>query len=72
METNSETTAPPPATWSPGLGAGARVEADAQVEDADVLRLAETFAATPEAVRQAVKRVGPDFRLLQRELGGRR
>lgn len=66
METNPETPAPPPGAWTPGLGA------DARVEDADVLRLAKTFAATPEAVRLAVQRVGPDFRLLQRELGGRR
>lgn len=61
----TETTAPPP-EWTPVPGEETRVE------DADVLRLAETFAATPEAVRLAVKRVGPDFRNLQRELGGRR
>lgn len=56
----------PPAEWMPVPGE------ETPVEDADVLRLAETFAATPEAVRLAVKRVGPDFRSLQRELGGRR
>lgn len=38
----------------------------------DVQRLAQAFAATPEAVRLAVARVGTDFRQLQRELGGRR
>lgn len=65
METIPEATAPP-AAWPPALGAAT------EFEDAEVQRLAETFAATPEAVRLAVKRVGPDFRALQRELGGRR
>ena len=41
-------------------------------DDADVQRLAATFAVTPEAVRLAVARVGTDFRNVQRELGGRR
>lgn len=64
METLSNT--PPPETtgWTPG--------AALPVEDADLRRLAETFAVTPEAVRLAVARVGVNFRDLQRELGGRR
>lgn len=65
METTPETPAAAP-TWSPALGVAT------PVDDLDVQRLAETFAATPEAVRLAVQRVGPDFRNLQRELGGRR
>jgi len=65
METTPETPAAEPA-WSPAMGVAA------PVEDLDLQRLAETFAATPEAVRLAVERVGPDFRDLQRELGGRR
>ena len=65
METTPETPAAEPA-WSPVMGVAA------PVEDLDLQRLAETFAATPEAVRLAVERVGPDFRDLQRELGGRR
>ncbi len=65
METTPDAAASP-AAWTPALGAAT------EFEDAEVLRLAETFAATPEAVRLAVRRVGPDFRLLQRELGGRR
>lgn len=65
METLPEAEAPPTAPWSPGLAAR-------PVEDAEVQRLARTFAVTPEAARLAVARVGTDFRALQRELGGRR
>ena len=64
METLSNTPAPEPTGWTPG--------AVLPVEDADVHRLAKTFAVTPEAARLAVARVGTNFRDLQRELGGRR
>lgn len=64
----SETGVPPEIEWSPALATGA---ADS-VGQADIERLAETFAVTPEAVRLAVARVGTDFRDVQRELGGRR
>lgn len=67
METLSEIPAGETADWGPGLAAAAP-----PAGDADMQRLAETFAATPEAVRLAVERVGTDFRDLQRELGGRR
>jgi len=65
METLPEAEIPPPPAWSPGLAA-------VPVEEADLQRLARTFAVTPEAARLAVARVGTDFRALQRELGGRR
>ncbi len=65
METLPEADARPTPPWSSGLAAGS-------VEDAEVQRLARTFAVTPEAARLAVARVGTDFRALQRELGGRR
>jgi len=65
METLPEPEAPGAPAWSPGLGA-------VPAGDADVQRLAQTFAVTPEAARLAVARVGTDFRALQRELGGRR
>jgi hypothetical protein len=65
----SETQVPQEIDWSPGLGSGAGPDA---VEETDIHRLAETFAVTPEAVRMAVARVGPGFRDVQRELGGRR
>ncbi|NJC40340.1 hypothetical protein GGQ87_000598 [Brevundimonas alba] len=42
------------------------------ITEPDLQTLAETFAATPEAVRMAVARVGTGFRDVQRELGGRR
>lgn len=66
METTPETPGAAEPSWMPAMGAAL------PVDDLDVQRLAETFAATPEAVRLAVARVGPDFRNLQRELGGRR
>lgn len=65
----SETGVPPEIDWSPALGSGSPADA---VGEADVHRLAQTFAVTPEAVRLAVARVGTDFRDVQRELGGRR
>ncbi len=65
MQPIPETPAAEPA-WTPAIDI-----AD-PVGDLDLQHLAETFAATPEAVRLAVERVGPDFRDLQRELGGRR
>ncbi len=65
METVRETGTTEAAGWSPGLAA-------APPPGDDMQKLAETFAATPEAVRMAVERVGTDFRALQRELGGRR
>lgn len=71
METTPEAPAAAP-TWTPALSAAAPVGPATLVGDAELQRLAETFAATPEAVRLAVERVGPDFRDLQRELGGRR
>ena len=64
MSAISEAGVPPEIDWSPALGTGAG--------EADIQRLAETFAVTPEAVRMAVARVGTDFRDVQRELGGRR
>lgn len=65
METPPEAEIPKAPAWTPGLAAG-------PVEDAEVQRLARTFAVTPQAARLAVARVGTDFRALQRELGGRR
>ncbi|HYD28067.1 DUF3606 domain-containing protein [Brevundimonas sp.] len=69
MSAISETGTPPGLDWSPVLGSGLPPDA---LGEADVLRLAETFAVTPEAVRLAVARVGTSFRDVQRELGGRR
>ena len=66
METTPEIPGGAEPSWTPAMGAAP------PVDDLDVQRLAETFAATPEAVRLAVERVGPEFRDLQRELGGRR
>jgi hypothetical protein len=66
METLPETTVQP-AGWTPGAAA-----APGLADDADVQRLARTFAVTPKAARLALARVGTDFRALQRELGGRR
>ena len=66
MEATTDTPGSAEPSWTPVMGAAV------PVDDLDVQRLAETFAATPEAVRLAVERVGPDFRDLQRELGGRR
>lgn len=66
MPAMSETQIPEPTGGNPILattGSG---------EEPDVMRLAETFAVTPEAARLAVARVGTGFRDLQRELGGRR
>ncbi len=65
METLPEAETSKAPGWSPGLTEG-------PLEDADVQRLARTFAVTPTAARLAVARVGTDFRALQRELGGRR
>ncbi|MFN3931947.1 MAG: hypothetical protein ACK4JY_09390 [Brevundimonas sp.] len=64
METVSNTPAPDSTAWAPGAGL--------PVDDAELQRLAKTFAVTPEAARLAVARVGTGFRELQRELGGRR
>ena len=64
-----ETQVPQEMEWSPGFESG---PAPGAVDDTDILRLAETFAVTPEAVRMAVARVGQGFREVQRELGGRR
>jgi hypothetical protein len=69
MGATTETQLPVEIDWSPGPGAFAPGCAG---EETDIHRLAETFAVTPEAVRLAVERVGPGFRELQRELGGRR
>ena len=66
METLSDTPGPGPTGWTPG------VAATPPVDEAEVRRLADTFAVTPQAARQAMARVGSDFRALQRELGGRR
>lgn len=55
------------ADWPAGLD-----QTPEGMAEADVRRLAETFAVTPDAVRQAVARVGTGFRDVQRELGGRR
>lgn len=65
METLSEPATPPASTRIPDM-------AVAPGADAEMQRLARTFAVTPEAARLAVARVGTDFRALQRELGGRR
>lgn len=65
METLPEADIPEAPAWSPGL-------APVPVAQADIRRLAQTFAVTQEAARLAVARVGTDFRALQRELGGRR
>jgi hypothetical protein len=53
--------------WPAGLD-----QAPEGMAEVEVRRLAETFAVTPDAVRQAVARVGTGFRDVQRELGGRR
>jgi len=55
-----------------GLAAPGPDSSAEALAEPDVQRLAETFAVTPQAVRQAVARVGTDFRQVQRELGGRR
>ncbi len=59
-------------TPTPEPTGGSTVLATTAGEELDVMRLAETFAVTPEAARLAVARVGTGFRDLQRELGGRR
>lgn len=65
METAQENPGTEPVGWIPGMS-------DGTTTDAEMQRLAETFAVTPQAVRLAMARVGGDFRDLQRELGGRR
>lgn len=65
MDVTADSLAPAGRDPSPGLEPGA-------VTEAEVQRLAETFAVTPDAARLAVTRVGSNFRDLQRELGGRR
>ena len=50
----------------------ALASAPEMITEPDLHHLAQTFAATPEAVRMAVARVGTGFRDVQRELGGRR
>lgn len=69
MGAMTDTQLPKEVDWSPGFDSG---PVGNPVDDTDIHRLAETFAVTPEAVRMAVARVGPGFREVQRELGGRR
>jgi hypothetical protein len=75
METLSDTPASEPA-WTPGLsGRSPGDEAPGRqtaIDEAEVQRLAQTFAVSLTAARLAVARVGTDFHALQRELGGRR
>lgn len=66
MNALSDVPAADPSGWTPP-GAAPTV-----IGEAEMRRLAETFAVTPEAARLAVARVGTDFRALQREFGGRR
>lgn len=68
MGAMSDAGTPQETGWPPG----AEAVAPADLAETDIHRLAATFAVTPEAVRLAVGRVGPGFRELQRELGGRR
>ena len=65
MDVTTDMPTPNGLEGSPGLEPGPPGEPDVQ-------HLAQAFAATPEAVRLAVARVGTDFRQVQRELGGRR
>ncbi|HYC67079.1 DUF3606 domain-containing protein [Brevundimonas sp.] len=69
MGATFETQAPQDMDWSPALGSTPDAVA---MRESDIQQLAQTFAVTPEAVRLAVARVGPGFREVQRELGGRR
>lgn len=69
MGATFETQTPQDIDWSPALTSDSDFVA---MGESDIQQLAQTFAVTPEAVRLAVARVGPGFRDVQRELGGRR